>query len=1392
MKQLRLPLFAVAAALSLFAFSASATAPEEFLKKVQLSLSASAQTALGQETLSGFPVLVRISTAISGFSYADIAANHSDIAFGTDDGATITPYPYEIDTWDPNGTSLVWVRVPSLSAASAFNFYYGNGVSVANTPSDVWTGYAGVWHLNEDSGTASDSTANGLNATPSGANSSECVAVSTAPTGTGRQLASVKAHKSYLSIPNYDSLGLGGTFTISAWAKADLCDVKYSARYFSRKDGYQDKNGWEAEQRYDASSATVPATTISARGANSGDYTASLPNITQNWVYVVLAYDGTTLQYYVNGNKAETRTLNSAATDNGKTLSFGNNPKGSESNWVGAMDEIRLRGFVPTEAWEAAEYATVANPAFLVYGDATEIDTAAPVFGAGSTSVSGNDVVFSVTLESLSGPTSVSVFYSADGGTTFTELSLGSANATGTLTGTASDLDVGDYLWYAQAVSSVNGTDHSTRTPNHAFTVVHAKDPVAAYKSFEVTISYAGTAASNVPLLLRISEADIDGFRYADITESGFEILDENGNLLPYEIDTWDTDGESLLWTRVPSYSDGATLTIRYGTAFANQPIPASGVWADYAGVWHLNDTNSASAYGSYPNSTAAAGIDGVKAEASIADEVGVFGKSVKICDAGAQSGDYKKGGVFVPDSGAGSPLDLHGSFAISGWFKHKNQNFYYDHVFYKRQKSDNSGSPTGSFAIEMSGGKIADAKMDVRGTQSSGPGAISMPSSMKDAWAYLTFVYNGATVSTYQNGTLVKSQSISPATDNDAPLAFGNNATALPDCLTADNDCAWCGWIDEVRLVRGAPTADWVAAEYAAMTDASAVSFSLVSTIDSATPVLSVPTVERNADGSFTVSVVISGNEPAAGTVQCTIGGMDYAMATADASLPMTYAVTVSGLAAGTYTAMVRADSTTGNTSYSACPTAFHVGALDVTVLSNADEGSLTPGVFRVSRADVDPTGLPALRFDVAFSGDALAAAVEPPDVSVLTIPAGESHLDVTITPVYTTDVAVDTAVVLTASGTNIGQPSSATMTVVNADYDVSVRYVATTGDDANHGGTPELPKKTIGAAVASLNNVAETRTGVVHVAPGLYPISSPISVSHAIRILGDDPDPSRTVVSNTFTVNWDNQNKRVFYLNHADALVANLTMQKGQYYYGSSGGNFYIGSAGGMVSNCVVEAGATSGNAAAGGAWLDGGVVTHSVFRRNKCDSGSASWSRNRPGVLSLNSGARAENCLFADNPQTKNVVLISLNGSSVMRNCSIVDSGLSVTNDDCSAWSALQISSSATVQNVVIAGVTNTVDGAACPPTGTVEKFVNGAFDGDASGLPEGTVVGTAAKFFRDFAHRDYRPIPGGPLANAGVNYSPMASVDLAGDPRLVGSRIDIGCYEAPSAGTVLILR
>lgn len=1333
-----------------------------FSKKIPITISGYAG---GTSELTNFPVLVKLAAGSpTGFDPAECAEDGSDLRFTTLDGKIL---PHEVDTWNAADESYIWVGIPVLTNETSFILYYGAVNPGPVSEENLWSlaGYAGVWHLTD----GHDSTTNGLDGTIV----SSVTATSNSKLGGALDFTSTRM--SLGTTPNGD---FANGFSLEAWCYPRNTSTK---AIFGKKE---------------AMSVRIEEASIRVTTPGVKDHDLANCSISANeWFHLGLTFlpnpstDGTGTianQYKVYRDGVQKASLGASRipnlTSNDEMWIGGN--KWSDQSFNGICDEFRLSYFIRSADWIKAVYDTTASPTiFAKLGAVEQANPDAPRIDVTAATVSHSDATFSVTLSNVSSETVVSVFCGPDF-STLTELTLGTLSADGTLTRTATGLGAATYVWYARATTTVAGVAYAIKSGRKDFTVTYAKEPSSSYKHFTATISYAGTAIAGVPVPIRISETAIEGFHYADVTETGFEFVDADGNILPWELDTWDTEGESVVWVKVPSYYEGAAITARYGATFANLRPAASDVWSAYTGVWHLGDLDaSASAYGSYPNSTAVSGIDGEKAEASVADEKGVLGKSVMISQSTSKQGEgYKLGGVFVPDAGAGSPLDLGDTFAISGWFKHKDFDYYYDKLFGKRKKANNSESPNGAFAIEI-GNNGSEHNVTACGAASTAT-KLNFKTSLKNSWSHIAFVYEGKSCRVYQNGSLIGTSTIVEVTNNNAPLCFGNLTGGYGN---GTGDSAWAGWIDEVRLADGVLSAEYLAAEYDAVTNI--VAFGSVVSVEMGDPRISAPVIERQQDGSFLVMAEISENEPMSGSVKCVVGGMEFAMTTSDASLPATYSAVVTGLPDGTYRATVRAQAEGGSVVARESTAVFYAGALVVTKVVDAEEATLSPGTFRVSRSDTDPTGLPAISFDVVFSGPGLAAIVEP-TVAALTIPAGAAYVDVSVTPIYTTEVDADVALTLSVSGAFVGTPSSGSITIVNSQYDPSVRYVATTGSDENHGGTPDLPKKTIGAAIESLAAIVQTLPCTVHVAPGLYPISHPIVVTNSISVIGDDPDPSRVVVSNTVGAGYYNQDQRVFRLDHSEAFVANLTMQKGQDY--GHGGNLNIGSAGGMVSNCVVEAGYTRDNGKAGGAWLDAGVVTHTVFRKNNTSSGTVWWNGVTEGILHLGGNSRAENCLFDNNSQWVTVTLISVGGSAVLRNCSIVNTGLSATNSDYSVWSALKIDSGATVQNVVIAGVTNTIDGAACPPTGSgVANFLNGAFDGDVTGLPEGTVTGTAAEFFKDYANGDYTPSFSGPLANVGVEYEGMAAVDLAGKKRKAGKHIDIGCYECQKVKGFFIL-
>ena len=341
----------------------------------------------------------------------------------------------------------------------------------------------------------------------------------------------------------------------------------------------------------------------------------------------------------------------------------------------------------------------------------------------------------------------------------------------------------------------------------------------------------------------------------------------------------------------------------------------------------------------------------------------------------------------------------------------------------------------------------------------------------------------------------------------------------------------------------------------------------------------------------------------------------------------------------------------------------------------------------------------------------------------------------------------------------------------------------------------TPETAAKTIAAALALATDGA-----TIHVAPGRYPISTPISLTKAIELVGDNADPSRVVVSNTVNVAWGNKNHRCILVNHANARVSGMTFENGKDY--GDGGNVRIDTNGGVVTNCILSGGFTredNKSAGANVAITGPGLVTHCRIiggNQNNCSSGDRVSS-----VYLEHANARIENCLVegfkgatvSTQPTVGCAGILVNKGAAV--NCTVADCTSPYTT--ASGFAGILVWANGVATNCV--SVCN-VDS-----NGTVRAFASSqisrtshcAFDAIAgeTTIPEGmpnAVVGTAESFFKDYANGDYTPKTGGPLVGKGANYEGMASVDLAGNPRKIGSKIDIGCYEARSSALMIIVR
>ena len=348
------------AALFLASFAANATELDTtlFAKKSDITISGYA----GSTPLANFPVLVRLAAnSPSGFDYADCAADGSDLRFADANGDLI---PHEIDTWKTDGTSLVWVSVPSISGtATTFTMYYGvEDVSALPdvTESDVWTGanFNAVWHF---SGSNKES-ANGLTVSQSS---------STAPTYTATTFdvgtafhAGGNATIGYANADAWSTLGSGGTLTLSTWSKFDGSSANCN-RMLSCMSNWANQQGWELTIQNG-----IDQITVGSSNKSQYQYTASGVGPGSGNVYLTVVYNaGGNTQLYTNGVLATSQSLNQVVKPT-EMLWIGSCDR-SDNRWNGSLDEIRIHRDAESADWVKACYDTMASASFLTMGAVT-------------------------------------------------------------------------------------------------------------------------------------------------------------------------------------------------------------------------------------------------------------------------------------------------------------------------------------------------------------------------------------------------------------------------------------------------------------------------------------------------------------------------------------------------------------------------------------------------------------------------------------------------------------------------------------------------------------------------------------------------------------------------------------------------------------------------------------------------------------------------------------------------------------------------------------------------------------------------------------------------------------------------------------------------------------
>jgi hypothetical protein len=359
-------------------FSTAAIDPQSYGARMKLVFSGYNRS----ELLLNFPVLVNLGTNLPGFSYHQFASPAGgDLRF-TDAGG-VSPIPFEIDEWNTNGNSTVWVRVPQLTSTNDFVWaYWGNPLATnmptSSTNGSVWSAdHLLVWHLKESGFPFLDSSRQ--HSALSGVSPVSMVG----KIGRGLQF---NGSSQFLDA---GIVNLGNAFTLSAWVNVSpSAPANIQTIWANQKGGFASAGFAWSVNTFNNSDHTIDfASGDGAIGDESTTAPGTVPFGQWHLLSVAINRSVGTGDFYMDG----TDLLSSSSI----VKTFANNADlnlGRFTNnifyFTGLMDEARIQTGTVSSNWIWANWLTVAsNATFATYSSVTQQSPALSV------SLNGNALV---------------------------------------------------------------------------------------------------------------------------------------------------------------------------------------------------------------------------------------------------------------------------------------------------------------------------------------------------------------------------------------------------------------------------------------------------------------------------------------------------------------------------------------------------------------------------------------------------------------------------------------------------------------------------------------------------------------------------------------------------------------------------------------------------------------------------------------------------------------------------------------------------------------------------------------------------------------------------------------------------------------------------------------
>lgn len=301
--------------------------------------------------LVDFAVLVVIDATRIDYASCPAGAN---LRFTDPDG---TQLAYEIERWDPAGSSFVWVRVPKIDRSSETDYvdmHYGDAsLTDAQMPAQVWVDADAVYHLAQDpgghgAGDIVDSTGMRAGTTTAAMASTDLI---DAKVGQGFRMNGLGAGI-------HAAAAVAAMYTWSMWVKGDAVPGT-SANHEPICDGDGNFNfAWDhLNAGYVGAAAQRDATTW--RAAQGTGFAAA------TWYLLAGTYDGSSLCLYVDG-QAPVCTAAGSPVAPSFGLQIGDATSNSTS-FKGYLDEVRVYSVAQSALWLDADHASQTDT-LIAYG----------------------------------------------------------------------------------------------------------------------------------------------------------------------------------------------------------------------------------------------------------------------------------------------------------------------------------------------------------------------------------------------------------------------------------------------------------------------------------------------------------------------------------------------------------------------------------------------------------------------------------------------------------------------------------------------------------------------------------------------------------------------------------------------------------------------------------------------------------------------------------------------------------------------------------------------------------------------------------------------------------------------------------------------------------------